>query len=266
MRTLLALATTASLLSSTVYSISMTVNNQCSYDLWPAGNGDDGNGNSDNVAFHLAPGTSTTLTLQSVWSGRFWGRTGCNFDSAGNGQCVTGDCGSGNINCSGHTSPVPTTIAELTLNDAQESYYDVSVIGGYNVPLMIIPSDTSCTQTGMTQDLNAVCPSGQQVHQNGQVTNCNSGCTAYGDDPDCCTGAYTGSNCKLTNNEKWFKQYCPYCYTYPYDDGTLACNTNTWTITFCPGSSTSSKQFDLNSINNTTNLHRHHSSLMNNYQ
>jgi hypothetical protein len=63
------------------------------------------------VAFFLTidqlcygPSCSIPLTeprhLPTGWSGRVWGRQGCNFDAAGRGRCATGDCG-GTLYCNG---------------------------------------------------------------------------------------------------------------------------------------------------------------------
>src|SRR5256885_8686093 len=45
--------------------------------------------------FQLNAGASHAVSLPDNWAGRFWPRTGCNFDAAGNGTCQTGDCARG---------------------------------------------------------------------------------------------------------------------------------------------------------------------------
>ncbi|KAG2324257.1 hypothetical protein Bca52824_006985 [Brassica carinata] len=90
--------------SATVF----TLKNSCPYTVWPgtfAGKGSTlGEG-----GFQLDPGASVQLTLTNEpgWSGRFWGRTGCNFDSSGHGNCATGDCGN-SLKCTvtGATPPL----------------------------------------------------------------------------------------------------------------------------------------------------------------
>ena len=67
-----------------------TIENRCSYTVWPgtlAGNGAAVLGDG---GFPLPTGTSVRLAAPAGWSGRFWGRTGCNFDDAGIGKCLTG--------------------------------------------------------------------------------------------------------------------------------------------------------------------------------
>jgi len=37
--------------------------------------------------FALASGSSVNLTVSPGWSGRIWGRTGCNFNASGSRKC-----------------------------------------------------------------------------------------------------------------------------------------------------------------------------------
>jgi hypothetical protein len=54
------------------------------------------NGKSGNLGgWCLGSGESTVLTLPDTWSGKFWGRTGCDEG----GKCVTGNCGG--VDCTG---------------------------------------------------------------------------------------------------------------------------------------------------------------------
>src|SRR6266446_779026 len=46
----------------------------------------------------LPAGASVSIMIPDAWNGRFWGRTGCSFDSSGNGHCETGDC-AGHFQC-----------------------------------------------------------------------------------------------------------------------------------------------------------------------
>jgi Thaumatin family len=72
----------------------------------------------------------------SGWSGRFWGRSGCSFDSSGRGSCSTGDCGSGEIECKGAGAAPPATLIEFTLDGSDnKDFYDVSLVDGYNLPV-----------------------------------------------------------------------------------------------------------------------------------
>ncbi|KAI9887493.1 MAG: hypothetical protein M1823_000672 [Watsoniomyces obsoletus] len=98
--------------------------------------------------FELQPGASRVLWVGADWQGRVWGRTNCSFNAEGTGPanrgglngggraCMTGDC-NGVLDCrvSGDT---PVTLAEFQLmgwND--QSFYDLSLVDGYNVPMGI---------------------------------------------------------------------------------------------------------------------------------
>lgn len=61
--------------------------------------------------FPLSAGKMKTVTLPAGYSGRAWGRTGCDSD----GNCATGGCPSGGVNC---TSPseVGPTLAQFTID------------------------------------------------------------------------------------------------------------------------------------------------------
>ena len=60
----------------------------------------------------LAPGQSTSFTVDDKWGGRIWGRTGCRFDTSGRGRCQTGDCG-GVFQCTGGGATLPGQPAVL---------------------------------------------------------------------------------------------------------------------------------------------------------
>ncbi len=69
-------------------------------------------------------------------NGRFWGRTDCSFNSAGNGHCATGDC-AGKFQCTGFGS-IPATLAEYNLTAwSGLDFYDVSMVDGSNLPMFI---------------------------------------------------------------------------------------------------------------------------------
>jgi hypothetical protein len=89
----------------------------------------------------LDPGQTWTVDVPAgTQSGRVWGRTGCSFNG-GSGSCQTGDCG-GALSCTLSGQP-PMTLAEFTIGGSQD-FYDISVIDGYNLPMLF-----SCS-TGVT--------------------------------------------------------------------------------------------------------------------
>jgi len=66
----------------------------------------------------LPAGQSVTITTPNNLNTRFWGRTGCVFNSAGVGHCETGDCGD-RFQCKGWGT-IPATLAEVNF-DASRS-------------------------------------------------------------------------------------------------------------------------------------------------
>ncbi|KAL4649871.1 hypothetical protein ACB092_01G045300 [Castanea dentata] len=230
---LLLLFSLGSLASATVF----TVQNHCAYTVWPgilSGNGLTlGNG-----GFSLGPGSSVQLTGQPGWSGRFWGRTGCNFDGSGNGKCATGDCGS--LQCTNGGAP-PVTLVEFTIGTGPtgKDFYDVSLVDGYNVGMGVKATGGTgdCQYAGCVADLNGNCPSELQVTASGSVVACKSACEAFNTAEFCCTGDHaTPQTCSPTQYSQMFKNACPSAYSYAYDDAssTCTCSGSDYLITFCP--------------------------------
>ncbi|KAJ3872331.1 thaumatin family-domain-containing protein [Lentinula edodes] len=142
-------------------------------------------------------------------------------------------------------------VVPQTLSGAQDlDYYDVSVVDGFNVPIAVTVSNTSCSTASCPADLNSDCPADLQVlDSSGAVVGCNSACNANldGDQPDsanCCTGSHdTAANCSPSGitDYDFFKDACPNSYVYAYDEssGTAlwTCPDSTspdYTLTFCP--------------------------------
>src|SRR6185436_15315923 len=169
--------------------------NQCPQTVWVAAYGapvPEGGG------FRLDAGQRRTITLPGgKWTGRFWGRTGC--DAAG--RCETGDCG-GKLQCAGATGKTPATLAELTLGSGTDpDFYDLSLVDGYNLPMAIAPLEGTftrrpgvpheCLIPSCTHDLNATCPPDLRLTSpSGQVIGCLSACERFKTDEFCCAGAH----------------------------------------------------------------------------
>jgi hypothetical protein len=181
----------------------------------------------------LPAGHSVTISTPNNLNTRFWGRTGCVFNSRGVGHCQTGDCG-GLFQCKGWGT-IPATLAEVNF-DAWDSldFYDVSMVDGSNLPMYInltkSPdgtadkiSSTGCVAAGCTKPV--VCPSALDVKAGGAVVGCISACARFGTDQLCCRGAYSSrADC---DPAKWpvdyaavFKRAEPYAYSYTDDDAT----------------------------------------------
>ncbi|TQD91332.1 hypothetical protein C1H46_023083 [Malus baccata] len=140
------------------------------------------------------------------------GRTGCNFDKNGNGSCETGSCGS-TLQCVASGKP-PATLAEFT--SAALDFYDVSLVDGFNLPLVVTP-------------LNA-------VKANGNKVGCRSACDVFDTDEYCCRGRYgNAAVCKPTYYSKKFKEACPTAYSYAYDDPSsiFTCSGTDYVVAFC---------------------------------
>jgi hypothetical protein len=213
--------------------------NACSFTVWV---GLQPNGGIPLLArggFELAAGARNAVTAPAAWGGRFWGRTGCNFDSGGKGTCLTGDCG-GVLDCNGAGGDPPASLAEITLNGANgDDFYDISLVDGYNLPLSMTPSDGTgtCGAPGCTSNLNSNCPSALQVLSGGTVIGCKSACDQFATPQYCCTGVYgSPTTCPPTQYSKAFKAACPTAYSYAYDDATstFTCKGANYAITFCP--------------------------------
>ncbi|KAL3702414.1 hypothetical protein R1sor_020436 [Riccia sorocarpa] len=216
-----------------------SVVNNCQFTIWPGMLSNAGQPSLVNGGFALAPGARQEITAPAGWAGRFWGRTGCNFDEMNLGSCETGDCGRG-LYCDGAGGVPPATLAEFTLDGyASQDFYDVSLVDGYNVPLGIIQTGGSgvCGNPGCVSDLNLNCPVQLQVVVNGTVVSCKSACEAFQSDVYCCSGAYNSPTvCAPTEYSQAFKRACPSAYSYAYDDGssTYTCTGAEYEIVFCP--------------------------------
>ena len=181
----------------------------------------------------LPAGQSVTITTPNNLNTRFWGRTGCVFDSAGVGHCQTGDCG-GLFQCKGWGT-IPATLAEVNF-DAWDSldFYDVSMVDGSNLPMYINTTSSSggtvdpissdgCVPAGCTKPV--VCPSVLDVKVGGTVVGCISACARLDTDQLCCRGQW--SSRAACNPATWpvdyaavFKRAEPYAYSYVDDDAT----------------------------------------------
>jgi len=181
----------------------------------------------------LPAGQTVTISTPNNLNTRFWGRTGCSFNSAGTGHCQTGDCG-GLFQCKGWGT-IPATLAEVNF-DAWDNldFYDISMVDGSNLPMyMNITrssggtkdkiSNTGCVAAGCTRPVS--CPSALQVKAGGSVVGCISACARLGGDQYCCRGQWASR--AACNPARWpvdyakvFKTAEPYAYSYVDDDAT----------------------------------------------
>ncbi|KAJ9189592.1 hypothetical protein P3X46_000866 [Hevea brasiliensis] len=229
---------------SDVEPASFKLINKCRYTVWPGLLSGAGTAQLPTTGFALNSGKSKTINIPRSWSGRIWGRTTCAQDSSGKFSCQTGDCGSGKLECGGSGAIPPATLAEFTLNGAGGlDFYDVSLVDGYNLPMLLIPKKTTnglCGATGCLIDLNGACPKELKLaaRENGQVgIACRSACEAFGQPQFCCSEAYsTPDTCSPSVYSQFFKHACPRAYSYAYDDktSTYTCANTDYVIMFCP--------------------------------
>ncbi|CAN6231537.1 unnamed protein product [Urochloa humidicola] len=231
-------------------SRTLTITNHCGHTVWPGILSSSGSSALESTGFALEPGQSRSVPAPHGWSGRLWGRTHCAADAAGKFSCATGNCGSGLLECAGHGAKPPATLAEFTFDGhGGLDFYDVSLVDGYNLPMLVEPrhghgaaAGPNCVVTGCVIDLNAACPAELRVagsSDGGRAVACRSACEAFGSAEHCCHGEHGNPNtCWPTAYSQFFKKSCPRAYSYAYDDATstftCAGDGTSYAITFCP--------------------------------
>ncbi|XP_030527162.1 thaumatin-like protein 1b [Rhodamnia argentea] len=238
-----------------VDATTFTLVNKCEYTIWPGVLANAGEPPLSTTGFALQKGESRPLSAPAGWGGRFWARTRCAQDPAtGELSCLTGDCGSGQLECGGGGAVPPATLAEFKLDgDGGLDFFDVSLVDGYNLPVLVAPKGGggggrgNCTSVRCAVDLEGACPSELRVTARGDgsgVAACKSACDAFRQPQYCCSGSYSSPQaCKPTSYSEVFKSACPQAYSYAYDDetSTFTCAGADYVITFCPTPSTSQK-------------------------
>ncbi|XP_047325601.1 pathogenesis-related thaumatin-like protein 3.5 [Impatiens glandulifera] len=228
-------------------SCAFIVTNNCPYTIWPATLAGAGTPPLPTTGFRLDSGQTLKIPSTPGWSGRIWARTGCAFDeTTGVGLCQTGDCGR-RLECDGMGASPPASLFEITLGVGdQKDFYDVSIVDGYNLPLIAAPIGVfggGCNATGCVSDINMGCPrelqvvDGEENGGGGGVVGCKSACEAFGLDQYCCSGEFANPNtCRPSIYSSIFKMACPRAYSYAFDDGTstFTCKAYDYAIIFCP--------------------------------
>ncbi|XP_061337265.1 protein P21-like [Gastrolobium bilobum] len=196
------------------------ITNRCNHTVWAA----------------AMPGGGMRLNSGETWSfnmtngttgARIWGRTNCSFDRAGRGKCETGDC-EGVLECKSYGT-APNTLVEFALNQYNNlDFYDISLVDGFNIPVIISPNSTLCKAVNCTGNINGECP--RQLKATG---GCHNPCTVYNTTQYCCSSG----SCGPTTYSRYFKDRCPEAYSYPKDDATstFSCPGGTnYGVVFCP--------------------------------
>ncbi|KAF5442622.1 hypothetical protein F2P56_035262 [Juglans regia] len=225
------------------YASTFTITNNCPYTIWPGTLAGSGTPQLTMTGFQLNSSQSVSIPSTPGWSGRIWARTGCKFDELGAGKCQTGDCG-GRLECDGSGAAPPASLFEITLGTGNgKDFYDVSIVDGYNLPLVATPSGVygACNATGCASNINMGCPKELQVAggaEEGGVVACKSACEAFRMDQYCCSGEFANpTTCQPSFYSAIFKRACPRAYSYAFDDGTstFTCKADEYAIIFCPG-------------------------------
>jgi len=211
------------------------VKNSCDFPVYPAIYTRTGDISPNSNGWTQAPETVYKFTTSDGWIGRLWGRTNCNFTNNALQDCETGYC-IGGESCT-ETGVPPATLAEFNLENDQD-YYDVSNVDGFNLPILLTPFNSSCKIGSCSENINLVCPSDLQIkNSHGTVVGCDSACTKFNLPQYCCSENYDTPNvCKPTSYSEVFKNACPAAYSYAYDDPTslFECESEGYTIEFCP--------------------------------
>ncbi|KAL6527469.1 Thaumatin-like protein 1 [Orobanche gracilis] len=144
------------------FGTTFTLMNRCGYTVWPGILSNTGSPSLGSTGFQLQTGATQSLQVQPGWSGRLWGRTGCSFDpTTGQGSCTTGDCGSNQIECNGGGAAPPATLVEFTIASTIGAldFYDVSLVDGYNLPMMVeaVGGSGVCGSTGCVECARLSC-------------------------------------------------------------------------------------------------------------
>ncbi|EOA18051.1 hypothetical protein CARUB_v10006497mg, partial [Capsella rubella] len=223
----------------------LTIENKCDQTVWPVIYS--WNSQITTTGFALKTGEVRDINAPSSWYGIISGRTLCST-AAGNFSCVTGDCESGKIECSLDDyswTPVTYVYFRFDIKGGFDSY-TVSVEYGYNLPIVVVPSQkttstTTCIPAGCVVDLNKTCPEDLKTFSGEKLVACSSSCQESGAPEICCTNDYKSKeNCKPTTYTNNFESACPSAYAYAYDDhvSTFTCpNSTDYVVTFCGSSS-----------------------------
>ncbi|URE32684.1 Thaumatin family [Musa troglodytarum] len=222
--------------------VTFHLSNKCPFPVWPAAAPIAGHPVIADGGFLLPPNQTKRVHAPPTWNGRFWGRTGCDFTTTSKPACQTGDC-QGLLSCNGTIGTPPATLVEVALQEDQSkpSFYDVSVVDGYNLPIAVStkPAYRKCWIGGCTKSINSVCPQELQVldHSGAAVVACKSACLAFDLDVFCCRNSYgKPETCKPSMYSAMFKDACPSYFSYAYDapPPLMNCYSREYVIIFCP--------------------------------
>ncbi|KAL7238541.1 hypothetical protein ACSBR2_004600 [Camellia fascicularis] len=167
------------------FASTFTVTNNCPQTIWPGTLAGSGTPQLLTTGCKLDSGQSVRIPAFPGWSGRIWARTGCKCDELG-------------MECDGVGAAPSASLFKITMGTGadEKDFYDVSIVDGYNLPLIAAPQGVFgvCNATGCVSNLNIGCPKELQVvnGDNGGVgvVGCRGACEAFGLDQYCCSGEF----------------------------------------------------------------------------
>lgn len=216
----------------------LTIENKCNQTVWPVIFS--WKSNLSTTGFVLRSGETRTLHAPSSWYGLISARTLCSTNSTGYFSCATGDCESGIIECPGTYGWSVVTYVYFRIDLDGVSSYTITVEHGYNLPLVVVPSQPShtCISAGCLVDLNKTCPEDLGLFMGRKQIGCISACNKYETKEICCTNDFRSKQrCERTMYSQNFEQACPHAYSYAFEDhnSTVTCPKSTdFNVTFCP--------------------------------
>ncbi|XP_010420225.1 PREDICTED: LEAF RUST 10 DISEASE-RESISTANCE LOCUS RECEPTOR-LIKE PROTEIN KINASE-like 2.4 [Camelina sativa] len=208
-----------------VMSKNITVENKCDYTVWPRILTREGPLSDWTTGFYLKTGEARVLNATELYKFSIWGRTPCSTNATGRLSCATGDCDTGKFDCYG--THYPASLADFIIDESIDSYR-VNLVGGFNLPLLVVPLTQKSSQYGSrcivvdcdVVDLNQACPYELMVVDEEERT-------------IACTNPSSTSS--YSQN---FKKACPTATTSDATDSTYwdwVCPSSTdYIITFCP--------------------------------
>jgi hypothetical protein len=127
----------------------ITFKNNCTQTIWVGQDGTIRDG------WVMEPNMTVVKSIPFGFSGRWWPRTGCHFDTSGkcptqgvdccdSGGCVTADPTYFGLKCNGGGRP-PVSLFEPTFDalsgNGPIDYLDLSLVDGFSVPMQMAPDN-----------------------------------------------------------------------------------------------------------------------------
>ncbi|KAF9672070.1 hypothetical protein SADUNF_Sadunf11G0002300 [Salix dunnii] len=127
----------AHLFISGVVSTTFSVTNLCNYTIWPGFLGNEDDPPFSTASFSLQRGQSETISAPASWGCPFGAHTYCTEESTGSFSCITGDCGSGKLECSVNGMATSAKLEEFKLDDSGTVGCVVDLNGAYPSELRV---------------------------------------------------------------------------------------------------------------------------------